>query len=115
MIDLHTRLFSNVNHCTLMTRNELGVAPEFALDHEEADTKLVALIHNADLSSAHSAMVDMFLFHQCEDIRILIDYCTGKSRKLLDISLSGLRLTQRQALVGLHAFSGNDYVSSFCR
>ena len=81
-----TLFFSNVNHCTLITRNEVRVVPELASDHEEADTKLVALFHNADLSSGQSAMIRsssgdidilvLFLLHQ-RDVRILIDNGTG--------------------------------------
>ena len=126
MIDLYPRFFfSNVNHCTLITRNEVHVVPELASDHEEADTKLVALFHNTDLSSGQSTMIRsssgdidilvLLLLHQCEGIRILIDNGTGKSRKIIDISSSGLNLTEREALLGLHTFSGNDYVSSFFR
>ena len=118
-----TIYFSNVNHCTLISGNEVRLIPEFVSDHEEADTKLVALVHYAVLSSGQSVMVRspsgdidiliLFSLHQREGIHILIDNGNGKSRKILDINSSGLSLTERQALAGIHSFSGNDYVSSF--
>ena len=40
---------------------------------------------------------------------------TGKSRKVVDITSSTLPDVQKEALIGVHAFSGNDYISSFCR
>ena len=114
-----------MNHCTLITRNEVRLIPKLASNHEEADTKLVALFHKARLSSGQSVLVRyssgdidilvLFMLHQRKGIHILIDNCTGKTRKILDISSFGLNLTERQALVGLYAFSGNDYVSSFFR
>ena len=47
--------------------------------------------------------------------RIFIDNGAGKSRKLLDISSCDLSNQQKQALLGVHAFTGNDYLSSFLR
>ena len=39
----------------------------------------------------------------------------GKRRKVLDLSACKLSEKLRKALLGLHSFSGNDYVSSFLR
>ena len=39
----------------------------------------------------------------------------GKSRKVIDITSSTLPNIPKQALIGLHAFSGNGYVLSFFR
>ena len=49
------------------------------------------------------------------DGRIFIDNGAGKSKKLLDISSCDLSNQQKQALLGVHAFTGNDYLSSFLR
>ena len=81
LIEDNDRLFfSNIDHCILI--NEVRLVPELASDHEEADTKLVAFVHNADLCSGQSAMVRsssseidilvLFLLHQ-PGVRILID------------------------------------------
>ena len=46
---------------------------------------------------------------------IFIDNGTGAQRKTLDISSCELSVEQRKAILGLHSFSGNDYLSSFFR
>ena len=44
---------------------------------------------------------------------VLIDNGTGKSRKIFDATSSTLNENKRNALLGLHTFSSNDYVSGF--
>ena len=44
-----------------------------------------------------------------------LDSGTGKNRKILDLAACELSANQRKALLGFHAFSGNDYISSFFR
>ena len=99
--------------------------PEKASDHEEADTKLVALVNSADVNAGESFMVRspsgdidilvLFLLHQFEGKTVYIDNGTGKHRKIIDMSTSFLSAEQSQALAGMHAFSENDYMSSFFR
>ena len=48
-------------------------------------------------------------------VKVLIDNGTGKHRKIIDATSSTLDAEEKKALVGLHVFSGNDYVSSFFR
>lgn len=55
------------------------------------------------------------LGNECENLKVIIDNGSGKSRRLLDLSQCQLTEIQKQALLGIHAFSGNDYVSSFFR
>ena len=57
----------------------------------------------------------LFLLHQFKNKRVLIDNGTGNSRKIIDMSSTNLKQLQRQELTGVHAFSGNDYVSRFFR
>jgi len=49
------------------------------------------------------------------DKGVLIDNGTGKSRKIIDMSSTNLTDVQRQALAGMHAFSGNDCVCLFSK
>ena len=75
---------------------------EIASDHEEADTKLLALVHAAQISPGQSVMIRspsgdvdilvLFLLHSVRlvDIRCLVDYGTGKNCKIIDISTTGL-------------------------
>ena len=104
----------------------MRIFPELASDHEEADTKLVALVKSAQVPTNNSVMVRypsgdiddilfLFLMHAFDDVRVFIDNGSGKSRRIVYMSSSGLSLSYRQALSGIHAFSGNDYVSSFFR
>ena len=50
-----------------------------------------------------------------DDVRVFIDKGTGKSRKILDLNACKSTEKQWKALLGLHSFNGNDYVSSFHR
>ena len=87
--------------------------PELTSDHEEADTKLVAFLRASQLPPGSTAMIrspsgdidiiTLFVCHDFSDTQILIDNGSGKNRKIID------------ALLGMHAFFGNDYVSSFFR
>lgn len=119
-----TIFFSNKSQCTKITRDEVSVIEYLASDHEEADTKLVALAHAANVPPgdtimirSHSGDIDilaLFVAHGFA-VKVLIDNGTGKARKIIDVTSSTLDLEKRKALIGLHAFSGNDYVSSFFR
>ena len=114
---------SNRDYCRMISVVDNHIIDDLASDHEEADTKLVALVKASDLPSSHSVMVRspsgdiailaLFLLH--DGIRVLIDNDTGNARKIIDIHSARLSIEQRRALAGMHAFSGNDYVSSFFR
>ena len=120
-----TIFYSNKDDCTRISTNNSCIIAELASDHEEADTKLVALVKASQLSYDDTVLIRspsgdidvlvLFLMHSAEGPRILVDNGTGKSRKIIDISTSGLSSKEREALGGMHAFSGNDYVSSFFR
>ena len=85
----------------------------------------MALVENAEIVEGNSRMVRspsgdidilvLFLLHQFDGKNVLIDNGVGKNRKIIDMSTSLLSLQQRCALAGMHAFSGNDYISSFFR
>ena len=117
--------FSNAELCHVIESSQSQVVPELTSDHEEADTKLVALVHAAQITHGQSVLIRspsgdidilvLFLMHPCDNIRFLIDNGTGKCRKVIDVSSTGLSLMERHALARMHAFSGNDYVSSFFR
>ena len=107
--------------------SESTIAPALQSDHEEADTKLVALVVSylesvADDDLEQSVMVRspsgdidilvLFVLH-CFGSNVFIDNSHGNSRKMFDFKTPTLSILQRQALSGVHAFSGNDYISSF--
>ena len=43
-------VFSNVENCCFIDTSQTHLIPELASDHQEADTKLVALVHAAQIS-----------------------------------------------------------------
>ena len=47
------------------------------------------------------------------NVQVLIDNGRGKDRKFLELNLCDLTDQQKQSMIGIHAFTGNDYVSSF--
>ena len=67
--------------------------------------------------SGHVDILVFFLSHSARlvVIRCLADNGTGKNRKIIYMSTAGLSVLECQALAGIHAFSGNDYISSFFR
>ena len=116
-----------MKHCRFNDTSQTHLIPELESDHKEADTKLVALVHAAQISPGQSVMIRfpsghvdifvLFLLHSARlvVIRFLVDNGTRKNRKIIDISTAGLSVLECQALAGIHAFSGNDYISSIFR
>ena len=108
--------------CISMAENSTEVADELSSNQEGADTKL--LLHanhalsaqpdKAVLIRSQSGDVDiniLFLSLFPDDSgRIYIDYGTGESRKVSQLSMVNMPDTLKLALIGFHAFSGNDYI-----
>ena len=115
--------FSNVSRCRRISQHEARPCPELACNHEEADTKLLALVKAAIHQAGKAVMVRspsgdiditaLFIAHDFMGVRVFLDSGVGKSRKIVDLTSSTLSSIKRRAVVGLHAFSGNDYVSAF--
>ena len=117
--------FSNVEHCRFIYTSQTHLIPKLTSDHDEANTKLVELVHAAQISFGQSVMIRLpsgdvdilvlFLLHSARlvDIRCLDDNGTGKNCKIINMSTTGLSVLEYQALASIHAFSGNDYISSF--
>ena len=93
-------------------------------NHEEADTKIIAhamqfleenenhcvIIRSPSIDTDILVLTVSVLYSH--KTRILLDNNSGKERK--SVWLGTLELSQQRSpsLIGLHAFSGNDYVSS---
>ena len=60
-------------------------------------------------------ILTLFIAHDFRDTKVFIDNGTGKNRKIIEVTSSQLSAEEKKALTGVHAFSGNDYVSSFFR
>ena len=120
-----TIFFSNENNCTKVTEDKVATEERLKSNHEEADTKLIALVKAANLARGDSVMVRsssgdidvlaLFVPFDFAGVQVLIDNGTGLNRKIVNVTSSTLDIEKKRALIGLHAFSGNDYVSSFFR
>ncbi len=118
--------FSSKINCHLISKEECKVVEELASNHEEADTKVVFLLdhvlqrygqHSRVILRSPSGDVDIPIIvygNQLDtDLRIFLDNGTEKSRKVLDINSLQLSSVQKRGIIGFHALTGNDYVSSF--
>ena len=115
--------------CVKITRDGCFTIDELRTDHEEADTKVAYLISHALRTYSNirevcvrscSGDIDIpviliGIFGGCENAFITLDNGTGKYRKKIEITRCTLSRKQQKALVGFHAFTGNDYLSSFLR
>ena len=120
-------ILSGENCCWLLGLSSVQVHDNLVSNHEEADTKVIAHAHHALVNEAggqvmirlHSGDTDIVvlvvsLFQSYKE-RVAIDNGSGNARKticLCDIAVSPLRAS---STIGIHAFSGNDYMSSFFR
>ena len=123
-----TVFFARGSTCIKITSLSSIIIEELETDHEEADTKIAYLIKHAAQNNnvptvcvvrSSSGDIDIPIIllgmDEMNDVHIFIDSGSGKNRKLLDLGLCGLTIQQKRALLGMHAFTGNDYVSSFLR
>ena len=119
--------FARKNSCVKITQYASTLIPELSTNHEEADTKVAYLAQHAiDTYSpieivirSRSGDVDIPVILTAAfgstSTPIVVDNGTGKHRKNIRVDSSALSDVQCRALVGFHAFTGNDYVSSFLR
>ena len=114
--------------CVRLTSQRVETIEELQINHEEADTKICYLLHHAVQSNNNEETVCVVRSSSCDiDIPVillanemlcLLAYVyngAGKNRKVMDLSSCSLSKYQKRALLGMHAFTGNDYVSSFLR
>ena len=126
MIDDRTIYFARGTSCMKITKEGATEMDDLKTDHEEADTKIAHLIQHAINSGtavgeicvrSSSGDIDIpvilvGLFGTSETV-IKVDNGTGKNRKIIRIDSSMLSGTQQKALVGFHAYTGNDCVKFF--
>ena len=94
-------------------------------NHEEADTKIIAhamqflqenenhcVIIRSPSRDADILVLTVSVLYS-HKTRILLDNSSGKEQKSVWLGAVELFQQRSTSLIGLHAFSGNDYVSSF--
>ena len=120
--------FARSQLCMKITSENTVLVEELRTNHEEADTKIAYLVQhsiqtNEQISEicvrSSSCDIDILvimvgLFGSSSHY-IIVDNGTGKNRIKIRIDRSTLSDKQQDALIGFHAFTGNDYVSSFLR
>lgn len=98
--------------------------PELTCDHEEADTRLILHAAHASescttvlIESPDTDVAILALGHAKNINSEVLAFMTGTKdrRRIIDIKAVALKLGDdiTQSLIGLHAFSGCDFVSSF--
>ena len=111
--------------CEIVNHHECRPYKELKIDQEEADTKVV--LHALSVLSTSNDNVcirslsgdtDIFVIALgtiAQRSRVKFDYGNGSNRKEIWLDQINLRADRRQALIGFHSFTGNDYVSAFFR
>ena len=120
--------FARGNSCVKITQEGSVSIPQLETNHEEADSKIAYLIQHAII--AYPNIMEILVRSCSGDVdipviliglfgssskNVILDNGTGKHRKKIRMDGSIWSELQCNALVGYHAFSGNDYVSSFLR
>ena len=106
----------------MINEDQMILVPSLSCNHEEAYTKLVALVFAANVRQWDSVMVRSpsgdfdIVSHDFGDISIYIDNGTGKSRIIINVTSSGLSAEEKVPLIRLHAFSakGNLHSGKLC-
>ena len=117
-------LFSRDQTCTRITNFSVKSVDGLSSNQEEADTNLLLharefLENSTDtvvlVRSSYGDIDIRVLFinmFQAESERIYINFGTGKSLKIFKLSSNDMCEELKSALLGFHAFTGNDYLSS---
>ena len=104
-----TVYFSNKKICTMIKEGQVTVLPNLNSDHEEADTKLVALVCAANVPSEESIMIrspsgyidilTLFVAQDFRDTKVFIDNGTGKNRKIIEVRSSQWSTEEKKHLL----------------
>ena len=116
--------FSKGEKCHLITKEGSVFVEKLSSNQEEADTKIALHIKHATLKNpgpvvvrSHSRDTDipvlLIALFADTDQTIYLDNGHGNHRKVLDLESCKMTIPMKKALLGLHAFTGNDYVSAF--
>ena len=119
--------FSMDKICYHITASTVEIDDESSSNQEEADTKLLLYCKHAFDSSGDKSVIVrspsgdvdiniLFLSLFTEKLdKINLDYGTGKARKYFKLASIDMSDEHKSSLIGFHAFTGNDHVSSIFR
>ena len=112
------------NNCMKLTLSSVTEI-QLSSNQEEADTKILLHCQHAHerypqkgvIVRSRSAKIDILviLLGKSECQQIYIDSGTGLHRKGIKVSDIEMSTERKRCLSGFHAFTGNDYISSFFR
>ena len=127
MLRCDALVLSRERECKVLTHLEEKPYSQLLTTQEEADTKIIAhaveFLHQStenkvvirspsgdtDILVLSAALLYDFKEH------VLIDNGSGQARKCIDLRSLQFSACKYSAMLGLHAFTGNDYLSSFFR
>ena len=120
MVTLYVSLFRK---CVKITSEKVVGATELTSNQEEADSKIALHCSHALKETCKNVFVKspsgeidilVILLSTIRELdRVILDSGTGKYRQATFLSNFQLNDVERNALLGFHSSTGNDYVSSF--
>ena len=120
MISLH-------NKCISISSLSTSIKKSLTNNQEEADNKLILHSHRTLKSNETSVIIPSSLSGDTDIVvptvaliyefrnRVLIDDGFGDNKKVMRLSNKGTENKLVDVLIGFHAFTGNDYISSIFR
>ena len=96
------------------TQEEAGtkiIAHAVEILHQDTENKVVIRSPSGDTDILVVSAALLYNFKE----HVVIDNGSGQSRKCIDLRSLQFSETKYSAMLGLHAFTGNDYLSSFFR
>ena len=117
------KYFFEKEECYLITKAQSVFVEELSSNEEEADGMIAFHIKHATMTNPGPAVarysgdtgrpvLEMSLF-QDTDQAMYLDNGHGNHTKVLDLGSCEVTKTMKKALLGVHAFTGNDYISAF--
>ena len=115
---------SKEDGCFLFNKNSFHSATHLKSNQEEADSKVIlhfldalkepetTVVLRSSTGDTDIVVLAVSLISSSQD-QVFTDYGNGKNLKAIKLSNANMATDLKQALAGFHAFTGNDYVSSF--
>ena len=126
IVEASKMLLSRVGDCHEITESFVRRLNNLSSNQKEADTKVIS--HTVDpLQAENNSKVQLRSLSGDNNIlvlaitliptlnRVFYDYSAGKNRKCICLNEYRVPRDEKEALIGLHAVTGNDYTSSFFR
>ena len=120
-------VLSREGECKLLTYIKEKIYDQLLSNQEEADTKIIAhavevlrqdtenkVVIRSPSGDTDILVLSAALLYNFKE-HVIIDNGSAQSRKCIDLRSLQFSECKYSAMLGLHAFTGNDYLSSFFR